>query len=221
MMSISLGAGIDLEVEVALDILKKLTLKSHGSTVEIGATSEIEGLSAGYLNSVNFYDLDMTSHVSKDMAQSGIDIDLEVDAIPTVRASVSLLGGTALIGVRPSFAVFVQLEAGVQFPDPYPGLSSRYLLAQTSYFHGGDCSKPHFMEYNAYAGYGDVYVTLPTSLSIPYVITKTSEPVLVSSSSRIRTSLFSGYVTSVYDAQIMLSAALNAISSLSEENRKC
>lgn len=82
--TIPLYAGIAVEVEVQLDILWRLSRQPHGTSVEFGASTEIEGVTAGYLNS--------GTPVS-DLEQSGIDIELEVAAIPTVSASLSLLGG--------------------------------------------------------------------------------------------------------------------------------
>ncbi|GMF22678.1 unnamed protein product [Phytophthora lilii] len=145
--SIPLGSGIDLEIQVALDILRKLTLMPHGSST------------------------------AKDLAQSGIDIELESNVIPTVRASLSLLGGTAKIGVQSTFAVFVELESSIEFPEPYPGLSS-YYLDETSFVNLGDCSTPHFMEYNGFAGYGEVRVTPPAALTIPYIFQSPPSPFL-------------------------------------------
>jgi hypothetical protein len=170
------------------------------------------------VNWENFYDLQMTSEALKDVAQSGIDIEFEIDAIPTVRASLSLLDGTAKIGVKATYALFLELEAGIKFPDPYPGLSTSYLDA-SSFVHLGDCSRPHFMEYNGFAGYGDVAVTMPMSLEIPYIITKSAEPTLFSAYDRHRMSLFSGCIGSVYDAQVMLSTAVSTVGSLSEERQ--
>jgi len=64
-----------------------------------------------------------------------------------------------------------------------------------------------------------VKVTMPMSLNIPHIVSTSAKPVLLASTDRTRTSIFSGCISSAYDAQIILSSALNAISQLSEEKQ--
>ncbi|EGZ25226.1 hypothetical protein PHYSODRAFT_326278 [Phytophthora sojae] len=129
-----------------------------------------------------------------------------------------LISVASKIGVKATVAVFVELEAGIEFPESYSGLATKY-LDSTSFFHIGDCSQPHFMELNGFAGYKDVYLTLPMSLDL-VLISKSAEPVLYSETTARRQSLFSGCIAAVYDAQVVLSTAIDTISALSEDKQE-
>ncbi|RLN70755.1 hypothetical protein BBJ28_00011574 [Nothophytophthora sp. Chile5] len=215
-LSIPLGeTGLSLELSMTLDLRKKLLLQPHGSTAVFGATTVLHGLTAGSLRSERFYDLQLTSNATEDLAQSSIDIAMELELIPTFQASISLLKGLGEIGVKAQFIVFLELNSSVQFPEPFAGLSSEY-LDTTSLWHGGDCRLPHFMEYNGDAGYGDINITIPMSITFPVL---DIEPVVVSSSERVSYSLFSGCIATAYDADVLLSTALDAVSLLSNEKK--
>ncbi|KAG2885443.1 hypothetical protein PC116_g17574 [Phytophthora cactorum] len=76
------------------------------------------------------------------------------------------------------------------------------------------------MEYNCNAGYGEVNISIPLSAKIPAIGNKTTELDIVSSSSRSSFSLFSGCVATAYDAEILLSTAIDTVSSLSDEHKQ-
>ncbi|RLN71005.1 hypothetical protein BBJ28_00002501 [Nothophytophthora sp. Chile5] len=218
-LSIPLGeTGLSVELSMALDLRKKLLLQPHGSTAVFGATTVLHGLTAGSLRSEGFYDLQLTSNATEKLAQSSIDISMELELIPTFQASISLLKGLAEVGVKAHFMVFLELNSSVQFPEPFAGLASEY-LDTTSFLHGGDCRLPHFMEYNGDAGYGDINITIPMSITLPLLGAEDIEPTVVSSSERVGYSLFSGCIATAYDADVLLSTALDAVSSLSDEKK--
>ncbi|KAG7378706.1 hypothetical protein PHYPSEUDO_009745 [Phytophthora pseudosyringae] len=195
-LSTTLGTGIDLDVKMWLDIYTSLTLKPHESNITFGSTTTTKTFSAGSVDSDQFFAANMTSSTAQDLAQTGIDIDLDIRLIPKVHVELSLLNGTARVGVRTQFSIFAELQTNIKFPSLYPGLWSRNLNS-SSLFNGGDYSESHFMEYfyNGYAGYRDVLVTFPTDLNMSSNVTNPSYPYL-GSPDPVRTSLISGCVAS-------------------------
>ncbi|KAG7377655.1 hypothetical protein PHYPSEUDO_011177 [Phytophthora pseudosyringae] len=218
--SIPLGeTGISIEIAMGLDLRRKFSLQPHGSIATIGATADLQRLTAGSLRSETFHDVHITSNISSKLAQSSIDLELELELTPSFQASLSLLNGVGQVGVKAEFLVFLELNSTFQFPDPFPALSSEYLDA-ASLWHGGDCLLPHYMEYNCNAGYGEVNISIPMSVKIPAIGNKTLELDIVSSSDRSSYSLFSGCVATAYDVEILLSTAIDAVASLSREKKQ-
>ncbi|KAF4320785.1 hypothetical protein BBO99_00004886 [Phytophthora kernoviae] len=215
--SIPLGeTGLTLKIAMDLELRKNISLQPHGSTAAAGAIAELQSLTAGSLRRETFYDVEITSNVSSELAQSGIDMAIELALVPSFQASISLLKGLAEVGVKAEFLVFLDLNSTFQ-ANPIPGLSSEYLDA-SSLWRIGNCKLPHFMEYNCNAGYGEVNISIPISTGVSAIGT-TIEPNLVSSSDRTSYSLFSGCVATAYDAEVILSTATNAVSSLSDDKR--
>ncbi|KAE9328017.1 hypothetical protein PF008_g16269 [Phytophthora fragariae] len=210
--------GLSVEVNVQLDIMRKLNLKPHGTSAQFGASTEIQGITVGYIDSEQFADVRMITTPSNSLGQNGIDIEVEVAAIPSVTASLSMLAGIAKIGVKTTYSLFAKLQAGVEFPEPYPGLSSQYLVPDSEE-HYGDCSQPHFMQYAGYAGYKDFSVSMPMKFGVNGLWTTTYEPKLDLGLSYSK-SLFSGCVASAYDAEMLLSTAITTVSSLSDEKQE-
>ncbi|KAF4148279.1 hypothetical protein GN958_ATG02522 [Phytophthora infestans] len=218
--TIPLGStGISIEITMGLDLRRKLSLQPHGSIATIGATSDLQSLTAGSLRSETFYDIQITNNISSKLAQSSIDLEMQLELIPSFQASLSLLKGLARVGVKAEFLVFLELNSSFQYPAPFPGLSSKY-LDDTSLWHGGNCQLPHYMEYNCNAGYGEVNISLPLSARIPAIGNTSTELNIVTSSRRSSFSLFSGCVATAYDAEIRLSTAIDAVSSLSDEHKQ-
>ncbi|ETL93410.1 hypothetical protein L917_08420 [Phytophthora nicotianae] len=217
---IPLGStGISIDISMGLDLRRKLSLQPHGSIATIGATTDLQSLTAGSLRSESFYDIQITHNISNKLAQSSIDLEMELELVPSFHASLSLLKGLARVGVKAEFLVFLELNSTFQFPDPFPALTSRY-LDDTSLWHGGNCQLPHYMEYNCNAGYGEVNISIPLSAKIPAIGNTTKEFDVVTSSSRSSFSLFSGCVATAYDAEILLSTAINTVLSLSEKHKQ-
>ncbi|KAF1788425.1 hypothetical protein GQ600_6415 [Phytophthora cactorum] len=216
--TIPLGeTGISIEIAMGLDLRRKLSLQPHGSIATIGATADLQSLTVGSLRSESFYDI--TNNISSKLAQSSIDLEMELELVPSFQASLSLLKGLARVSVKAEFLVFLELNSTFKFPDPFPGLTSEF-LDDSSLWHGGNCQLPHYMEYNCNAGYGEVNISIPLSAKIPAIGNKTTELDIVSSSSRSSFSLFSGCVATAYDAEILLSTAIDTVSSLSDEHKQ-
>ncbi|KAE8996113.1 hypothetical protein PF011_g16040 [Phytophthora fragariae] len=215
--TIPLGeTGISVEITMGLDLRRKLSLQPHGSTVTVGATTELQSLTAGSFRSEKFHDVQVTTNTSSKLAQSSIDLEMELDLTPSFQASLSLLKGLAKVGIKTEFVVFVELNSSFRYPDPFPGLSSKY-LDDASLWHGGNCQLPHFVEYNCNAGYGEVNVSIPLSVAVSRALNTTTELNILTSSDRSSFSLFSGCVATAYDAEVLLSTAIGAVSSLSDE----
>ncbi|GMF22679.1 unnamed protein product [Phytophthora lilii] len=215
--TIPLGeTGLSIEIIMNLNLQRKLSLQPHGSTAIVGATAELVTLTAGSRKSQAFHNVDITSNISSKLAQSSIDVEMELKLIPSFQASLSLLKSVAQVGVQADFFLFVELNSSFSYPEPFPGLLSEY-LDDTSMWHGGNCELPHYMEYNCNAGYGGINISIPLAIKIPVVGNKTAELDIVSSSERKRYSLFSGCVTTAYDADILLSTALDVALSLSND----
>ncbi|KAG3004344.1 hypothetical protein PC121_g18643 [Phytophthora cactorum] len=218
--TIPLGeTGISIEIAMGLDLRRKLSLQPHGSIATIGATADLQSLTVGSLRSESFYDVQITNNISSKLAQSSIDLEMELELVPSFQASLSLLKGLARVSVKAEFLVFLELNSTFKFPDPFPGLTSEF-LDDSSLWHGGNCQLPHYMEYNCNAGYGEVNISIPLSAKIPAIGNKTTELDIVSSSSRSSFSLFSGCVATAYDAEILLSTAIDTVSSLSDEHKQ-
>jgi hypothetical protein len=218
--TIPLGeTGLSIKLAMGLDLHRKVSLQPHGSIASIGASADVESLTAGSLRSDMFHDIQITSSISNKLAQSSIDLAMELELIPSFQATLSLLKGVAQVGVKAEFLVFVELNSTVQFPEPFEGLSSEY-LDDSSLWHGGDCRLPHYMEYSCSAGYGEVNISIPLSVSIPVVGNTSRDLTIVSSSERSSYSLFSGCVATAYDAEILLATAVDAVSSLSDERKQ-
>ncbi|KAI9998445.1 hypothetical protein PInf_002832 [Phytophthora infestans] len=138
--TIPLGStGISIEITMGLDLRRKLSLQPHGSIATIGATSDLQSLTAGSLRSETFYDIQITNNISSKLAQSSIDLEMQLELIPSFQASLSLLKGLARVGVKAEFLVFLELNSSFQYPAPFPGLSSKY-LDDTSLWHGASAS---------------------------------------------------------------------------------
>ncbi|KAH7463140.1 Potassium voltage-gated channel subfamily H member 7 [Phytophthora ramorum] len=182
---------------------------------------EFAGMPA-YFYVVNASELErcqITSNISNKLAQSSIDLEMELELIPSFQASLSLLKGLAQVGVKVEFMVFLELNSTFQSPEPFPGLSSEY-LDESSLWRGGDCRLPHFMEYNCNAGYGEVNISIPLSVNVPAIGNETSELDVASSAARSSYSLFSGCVATAYDAEIILLVAIDTVSSLSDKKKE-
>ncbi|KAL3661847.1 hypothetical protein V7S43_013141 [Phytophthora oleae] len=216
--SMPMGYGVSAKINMKLDILKRLTLKPHGTSAEFGAITEITDITTGYIDSKQFFDVEMNTIPISLLDQSGIDIELEVAAIPTITATISLLAGVAKVGVKTTCSIFTKLKTGVKYPEPYPALLSRN-LDPNSTLHFGYCNLPHFLEFNAYAGYKDFIVSLPMEFGVNYVYSKTFESKMDLDISMSK-SLFSGCIATAYDAQMLLSTALATVSSLSADKQK-
>ncbi|GMF61053.1 unnamed protein product [Phytophthora fragariaefolia] len=83
---------------MGLELRRKLSLKPHRSTVFVGATAELQSLTAGSLRSESFHNVQITSNTSSQLAQSSIDLEMEMDLIPSFHASLLLLKGVGDCG---------------------------------------------------------------------------------------------------------------------------
>ncbi|KAL3663989.1 hypothetical protein V7S43_010876 [Phytophthora oleae] len=209
--------GISIDITMGLDLHRRLSLQPHGSIATIGATADLS-LTSGSLKSDTFYDVQISSNTSSKLAQSSIDLEMELELLPSFQVSLSMLKNLAKVGIKVDFLVFLELNSTFQFPEPFPGLSSEF-LDDSSLWHGGNCQLPHYMEYNCNAGYGEVNISIPMSLKIPRIRNTSPELDIVSSSNRSSYSLFSGCVATSYDVEMLLSTAINAVSSLSAESQ--
>ncbi|KAE8964265.1 hypothetical protein PF005_g30597 [Phytophthora fragariae] len=162
--------------------------------------------------------MQLTSKTSQDLAPTGVDIDVEIGVIPTVTGAINLLTKIAKIAVKTRFTLFTQLQAHSKFPDPYAKLTSKY-LNDASMFHGGDCRVPHLMEYNGYAGYANLAVTLPTSLNVKDIVTRDYEPVVLTSTDRFSTNLISGCIAVAYSVGISLFVTLDDATLLTDKKQ--
>ncbi|EEY55165.1 uncharacterized protein PITG_20332 [Phytophthora infestans T30-4] len=209
-LSIPLGLT-SLEVDFTVDFVGELAIKPHGSSAQIGVTFQIEHLSAGSINSHDFVDKKIVFQGGEDISKSGIHTVVELSVAPTVRANLVFLD-LASIGVQTGFPTFVRLESIVKYPEQFPALATPY-LDDSSQYRGGDCSKSHFMEYRGVCGYQPVEIASYATIEIPWDSDLLYEKPLTQYGADNTSSLFSGCVSSEYNAVMLLNTAANAVTS--------
>ncbi|RAW27407.1 hypothetical protein PC110_g16193 [Phytophthora cactorum] len=209
-LSIPLGLT-SLEVDFTVDFIGELAIKPHGTSAEIGVTVQIQSMTVGSVNSSGLVDKQIVFQRGGDISKIGVDTVVELSATPTVRANLVFLD-LANVGTHAGIPLFVRLESTVKYPELFAALPTSY-LDDSSKYRGGDCTKPHFMEYRGIYGYKPVQMASFATIEIPWDSDLAYDKPPVQFGSEYSSSLFSGCISSEYDAIMHLTTAANAVTS--------
>ncbi|KAG3166653.1 hypothetical protein PC128_g19654 [Phytophthora cactorum] len=209
-LSIPLGLT-SLEVDFTVDFIGELAIKPHGTSAEIGVTVQIQSMTVGSVNSSGLVDKQIVFQGGGDISKIGVDTVVELSATPTVRANLVFLD-LANVGTHAGIPLFVRLESTVKYPELFAALPTSY-LDDSSKYRGGDCTKPHFMEYRGIYGYKPVQMASFATIEIPWDSDLAYDKPPVQFGSEYSSSLFSGCISSEYDAIMHLTTAANAVTS--------
>ncbi|KAG2969119.1 hypothetical protein PC118_g17620 [Phytophthora cactorum] len=183
-LSIPLGLT-SLEVDFTVDFIGELAIKPHGTSAEIGVTVQIQSMTVGSVNSSGLVDKQIVFQRGGDISKIGVDTVVELSATPT---------------------------STVKYPELFAALPTSY-LDDSSKYRGGDCTKPHFMEYRGIYGYKPVQMASFATIEIPWDSDLAYDKPPVQFGSEYSSSLFSGCISSEYDAIMHLTTAANAVTS--------
>ncbi|KAF1788424.1 hypothetical protein GQ600_6414 [Phytophthora cactorum] len=141
------------------------------------------------------------SPLSIPLGLTSLEVDFTVDFIGEL--AIKPHGTSAEIGVT---------KSTVKYPELFAALPTSY-LDDSSKYRGGDCTKPHFMEYRGIYGYKPVQMASFATIEIPWDSDLAYDKPPVQFGSEYSSSLFSGCISSEYDAIMHLTTAANAVTS--------
>ncbi|ETI46915.1 hypothetical protein F443_08762 [Phytophthora nicotianae P1569] len=208
-LSIPLGLT-SLEVDFTVDFTGELAIKPHGTSAEIGVTVQIQHLTTGSVNSSDFVDKQIVFQ-GEDITKRGVDTVVGLSVTPTIRANLVFLE-LVNIGIQAGIPTFVRLESTVKYPEQFSALTTPYLDSSSEY-HGGDCTASHFMEYRGVCGHKPVEIASFATIENPWDLDLVMDKPPVQFGSENTSSLFSGCISSEYNAIMLLSTAANAVTS--------
>ncbi|ETP16694.1 hypothetical protein F441_08745 [Phytophthora nicotianae CJ01A1] len=209
---VPLGAtGFFFKVSFSVDLTGEIYVKPHGTSVEFGATIQVIRLTAGSVNFDDFVDKQIVFQGGEDIRKNGVDIIAELSLGPTLEVGITFLQ-LATIGVKTGIIKFVRLESAVKYPEQFAALTTSYLDASSKY-RGGDCTKPHFMEYRGQYGYKPLEIKFFAAITIPWVPDWIDERPLIQLDPGFSKTMYSGCISSKYDAIMQLTTAANAVTS--------
>lgn len=195
------GLSLDLSAEVARRL--SFGLQPVGSVSKFGWRSNLTSR-AGALDNELFKDSQLVNTANRGLKNAALRIWGEYNLITDLGAAFSV-GSLGSIGVDLHWETYARLTTDVRFPDPFPALSTVTYNADSLRTYG-DCSRPHFMDFEGVAGIRNAYVTFPAefasyagNLGTLYLISP--RPI----------SLISGCIATAYDTELLLVTAVNSV----------